>query len=311
MSIGRSYSVERGVAGREGLYDDAPRTIRDLLTPSRVDLVNLTIAPYLRAARKVESNGILPPGYHWAFFPTSRSELDTLEDGYEKHFAPRHPFKRRLWTQGSLQFSGQGLAIGQEAVCEEKLHKVVESEYATDVWIERLISTSPEDSIREFRCLRYMKTIPQEDSAVKDEDAENNDHRGENASIVELLNHKFTPSRLLLTRFSYLTNNFHRIHVDSDYAQSVEKYPDVLMHGSLSIVIILASLSRHYQSKDQPLLIRQAKYAMYRPLYVNNPVNLTLSTRSSSNSSKPGIIRATLKDNHNRKAVECLIYQNQ
>src|SRR5271169_465234 len=91
------------------LHDESSRTIQDFLTPSRAELLDLSLRPYLPILRTQEVHSTpksLPPGYHFIFFPTSTSELDTLGDGYEKQFAPRRPFKRRVWTQGSLIFNG-------------------------------------------------------------------------------------------------------------------------------------------------------------------------------------------------------------
>jgi hydroxyacyl-ACP dehydratase HTD2-like protein with hotdog domain len=227
--------------------------------------------------------------------------LDTLEDGYEKHFAPKHPFKRRLWTQGRLDFKGSGLPLGEWAECKEDLFKVVQSDNATDVWIERRMysgaSGNPEScKVRELRCLRYLRYIPSSKSVDITVDKKPLERD-------VLLSHTFTPSRILLTRFSFLTHNFHQIHVDSEYARNIEQYPDVIMHGSLSIILILSTFSQFCESTNSPQSITQAKYVMYRPLYVNNPVTLTITSR------KDGRKRAILWDNHNQKAVECIITQ--
>src|SRR5438045_1497218 len=142
----RFYSNGVSGSGRSSvkLHDDSSRTIRDFLTPSRVELLDTSLSPYLPALQIPEVHSIptsLSPGYHFIFFPTSTSELDTLDDGYEKKFAPKHCFKRRVWTQGSLIFDGNrlddGLMMGEWADCREKVHKVAATKSATDVWIER------------------------------------------------------------------------------------------------------------------------------------------------------------------------------
>lgn len=286
------------------LHDATPRTIQDFLTPSRVDLLNLTLSPYLPGIISPEAHSepeSLPPGYHFIFFPTSTSELDMLEDGYEKHFAPLRPFKRRVWTQGSLHFDGykerNGLLIGEWAECMETVHKVVEKENATDVWIQRLMKSNESSStVTEYRCLRYLHDFPPE-SRFTTFSASEIVSPGSN----EILTHSFTPSRILLTRFSYLTYNFHRIHIDKEYARTIERYPDVLIHGSLSIILILTILRQFFESENKKFKIASAKYIMLRPLYVDNPVTLTF-TNSRSDS-----IRAILWDNYNQKAVECVI----
>src|SRR6266516_3830307 len=70
------------------LHNDSSRTIRDLLTPNRVNLLDLTISPSLPTTTTTTeisrpTPSIVPPAFHFIFFPTSTSELGTLEDGYE------------------------------------------------------------------------------------------------------------------------------------------------------------------------------------------------------------------------------------
>jgi 3-methylfumaryl-CoA hydratase len=49
----------------------------------------------------------------------------------------------------------------------------------------------------------------------------------------------------LLFRFSAVTNNAHRIHYDHPYATGVEGYPDLVVHGPLTAVLLAESARRH------------------------------------------------------------------
>ena len=191
--------------------------------------------------------------------------------------------------------------IGKEAECIEKVSKVVENENTTDVWIERTMYNNGDSveewSVKEHRCLRYLRDIP----ASQNENTSSTGPSALSSGDSAILLHKFIPSQVLLTRFSYLTHNFHRIHIDQEYARTVEQYPDTLVHGSLSITLILTILRQHYESQSKTFPIKSAKYVMYRPLYVNNPVTLTITP------TKSGHNRAILWDNHQKKAVECII----
>lgn len=283
------------------LYDDSERKFRDFIDPNRYDLLNLTLSPCLLplAKRPGSTSSLLPPGYHFLFFPTSRSELDTLEDGYERHFTPTHSFTRRVWTQGRLEFNGN-LEIGRWAECVEELSKVVQHENATDVWVERKMykdgSEEPKEwNVKELRCLRYLRNFP----AARENSSQS--ERLPSGSRDTILIHTFTPSKILLTRFSYLTYNFHKIHVDTEYAQKVERHPDVLVHGSLSVTLIFAILHQFYESQNKEFVVKLAKYVMYRPLYVDNPVTLTVTSTNSDG------YRALLWTNRHQKAVECVI----
>jgi hydroxyacyl-ACP dehydratase HTD2-like protein with hotdog domain len=287
---------------RRGLWNESPRAIRDILTSRRVEVIDLALKPYLPTQLQQEPAPtiFLPPSYHFGFFPTSGSSSGpsggvpvALEDGYESHFAPRRLFKRRVWTQGRLNF-GDELRIGEAAQLNECLLRVVERDQFTDVWIERRITSleNHERSITEMRCLRYLFEIP---SSSPNDTVHDIDETIKNAMFTYI----FTPSRSLLTQYSHLTDNAHRIHLDPEYARS-EGYPTVLVHGSLSITFVLKILS-HLHTSEPKFKINSARYIMYRPLYVNNPVRLTISTY------KPDVFRATLWTPLNQKAVECFV----
>src|SRR5579859_83526 len=161
LSTDTDNTVSTGIC----LYDSSPRTFRDLLTPHRINLLHVTLAPYLplNLPRPSHTPG-LAPGHHFIFFPTSVSETDSLSDGYEKHFAPKAPFVRRLWTQGRLEFNkGRKLRMREWAVCKEELEDVVDNEGGTDVWISRTMYSEGEEdewNVRELRCVRYLRQIP-------------------------------------------------------------------------------------------------------------------------------------------------------
>jgi 3-methylfumaryl-CoA hydratase len=49
---------------------------------------------------------------------------------------------------------------------------------------------------------------------------------------------RFEPDTTLLFRYSALTFNGHRIHYDQAYAQDVEGYPDLVVHGPLTATLL-------------------------------------------------------------------------
>ena len=288
------------------LYDSSPRTIQDLIVPSRIALLELTLSPYLPdfPPPKAPSSSLsLYPGYHFIFFATSASEKDVLEDGYEKHFAPRHPYSRRLWVSGRLEFHGQGLIACQPATCEEKLLSArAEKDKWTTVTTVRKMSTTglaPWHRVEEQRSLRYLL-----DAGIKNKPVQvlNKGDVIRNWKDEQLLvDHTFTPTQTLLTRFSFLTFNFHRIHLDKEYTCNVEKWPDLLVHGNLSVVLILETIRKYYESRGIDFRIRNVKYMMLRPVYVDRPVRLTITHATYSRK------RAILWDLKEGKAVELMI----
>lgn len=265
------------------LYDSSPRTIQDIITPSRIALLELTLSPYLPEfppKTQLSPSSSLSPGYHFIFFPTSTSEKDTLEDGYEKHFAPVHPYARRLWVSGRLKFSGAGLVVGHPATCEEELFATrVEKDRWTTITTRRRMFTPElhldDDYVEEERTLRYLRNVSMRNNPVKVSDDQDIWRNWKDEKL--LVDHLFTPTRTLLTRFSFLTYNFHRIHLDKEYAYNMEEWPDLLVHGNLSIVLAFATIRKYYESKGNELQIQNARYMMLRPLFVDQRIRLTIT----------------------------------
>lgn len=52
-------------------------------------------------------------------------------------------------------------------------------------------------------------------------------------------------SEALLFRFSAITFNAHRIHFDLPYAQQVESYPGLVIHGPLQAMWLIDAATRH------------------------------------------------------------------
>jgi 3-methylfumaryl-CoA hydratase len=69
----------------------------------------------------------------------------------------------------------------------------------------------------------------------------------------------------LLFRFSAVTNNAHRIHYDHPYATEVEGYPDLVVHGPLT-AILLAELARTSRGQDA----REVSYRARAPHFANH-----------------------------------------
>jgi len=75
---------------------------------------------------------------------------------------------------------------------------------------------------------------------------------------------------VLLFRFSAVTANAHRIHYDRPYATGVEGYPDLVVHGPLT-AILLAELAR--RRGDRPW--HAVSYRARAPHFANRRVWLT------------------------------------
>ena len=75
---------------------------------------------------------------------------------------------------------------------------------------------------------------------------------------------------VLLFRFSAVTVNAHRIHYDHPYATEVEGYPDLVVHGPLT-AILLAELARRRGGRA----VDAVSYRARAPHFANRPFWLT------------------------------------
>lgn len=81
---------------------------------------------------------------------------------------------------------------------------------------------------------------------------------------------KITPTKALLFRFSALTFNAHLIHLDPEYTRNVEGHQDLLVHGPLTLTLMLRVLSSHLATIGRSL--KRIEYRNLAPLYVNQEI---------------------------------------
>jgi 3-methylfumaryl-CoA hydratase len=79
----------------------------------------------------------------------------------------------------------------------------------------------------------------------------------------------FVPDETLLFQYSALGFNSHRIHIDRDHARQVEGFPDLVVNGGLSTLLLTEFLRRELGVTPSALAIRHVA-----PLYCNRAVAL-------------------------------------
>jgi hydroxyacyl-ACP dehydratase HTD2-like protein with hotdog domain len=105
-----------------------------------------------------------------------------------------------------------------------------------------------------------------------------------------------TPSASLLFRFSALTFNAHKIHLDLQYAHKVEGHRNLLVHGPLSLVLMLSVL-RAQLKRDQ--VVTSFSYRNLAPLYADEEMKICL--RNDIN--KPDKFEVWIEGKHGGFAV--------
>jgi hydroxyacyl-ACP dehydratase HTD2-like protein with hotdog domain len=93
--------------------------------------------------------------------------------------------------------------------------------------------------------------------------------------------HSILPTKSLLFRFSALTSNAHLIHLDQNYTQNQEGYKNLLVHGPLTLTLLLSVL-QHYLS-NLGLRVDRFDYKNLAPLFVEE--RLTVCGKPKNNGS--------------------------
>ena len=235
-------------------------TLSDFLPPRSIPLPELGT----EELKKTSSIGgrFCRAGHHLVYFPPAVPLSSLLPDGTDPAQSPGGPYVRRMWAGGKMDFAN-GIIIGDPqrfAFCAERISDVSikgsEGQEKIYVTIERRMlsksllkfslfrdTTKSVASLVENRGLMETRTLVfmrQRDS-VGTEDA---------ASPEKILrpqheptfSHTITPTAALLFRFSALTYNAHAIHLDKEYCRKIEGHRNLLVHGPLSLVLMLEVL---------------------------------------------------------------------
>ncbi|RMZ69734.1 mesaconyl-C4 hydratase [Pyrenophora seminiperda CCB06] len=90
------------------------------------------------------------------------------------------------------------------------------------------------------------------------------------------------PNRTLLFRFSALTFNAHRIHLDPDYARNVEGHRNLLVHGPLSLTLLLQVFNAYLaEHTDGVQAVVSIEYRNIAPLYCDERMRICGSRKKT------------------------------
>lgn len=209
-----------------------------------------------------------PPLAHWAFFLDSVANDRLGEDGHPRRgdFLPAIHLPRRMFAATSIHL-GEPLELGVLAECTARIsditHKSGRSGDLVFVELQRSIVQGQRLCVEEKQILVY-RTVGDRVPAVLE-------------SAVPSAGDRWVPGPVDLFRFSAVTFNAHRIHYDQRYAREVELYPNLVVHGPLTAVKLLAFARQRSERKIRRLSVR-----ILAPLFVSQPVFLGADTEAGS-----------------------------
>ncbi|KIJ54965.1 hypothetical protein M422DRAFT_200937 [Sphaerobolus stellatus SS14] len=258
-------------------------TLFDHLNPSQVKALALTL-PTLDGSNVLpehrhfdyKKGSLLAPGHLLAFCNPSVPERELDTDGTTRVLPPPDPFVRRMWASGSFEFR-KPLYVGDDIRADIRITKIEPKRLDTQppvnpmIIVEQTIATFPADA--------------PENKATRIEDAHTIETRAHvympltnerRVRPVRGLPHydfsfSYTPTDTTLFRFSALTFNAHRIHLDKEYSRNVEDLPERLVHGPMTAMMLL-EVAESYKPKD--LQISKFTYRATNQLYVNDQITI-------------------------------------
>jgi len=210
----------------------------------------------------------LPALWHWYGFPPT-ARMDQLgADGHAKlgGFLPPIRLNRRMWAGGALEFLAP-LKVGERLTRETRIVNVLEKTGAAGemvfVTLDHEISGAEGLAVRERQDIVYLD-IPDTYRAPK-----------AIAPPVADVTTAVNVTAPLLFRYSAITFNAHRIHYDLPYAQQVEQYPDLVVHGPLQANLLLDMASRERGCAPSMFSFRGV-----HPVFASDNVTLTATKKS-------------------------------
>lgn len=199
------------------------QTLSDMLDPARARALQATLGHPLT----ILAGDPLPPYFHQIYFWDPKVPEELGRDGHPRvgGVIPDMGLPRRMWAGGRLEFAAPlraGTPAERTTYVEKTAHKEGRTGPLGFVTLRYEIWQSGKLAVTEWQDLVYRedpkpgaKPIPPQ--AATDEDM------CETASF----------NSTMLFRYSALTFNGHRIHYDIDYANGVEGYDGLVVHGPL------------------------------------------------------------------------------
>ncbi|KAG6334831.1 hypothetical protein ID866_4253 [Astraeus odoratus] len=269
-------------------------TLTDTITPTHLADLYITLptrdGTRGRPFQPPQEGTPLGYGHHLAFFHPRNPESALRSDGTDAEFCPPESFTRRMWAGGTMQWNSDprgALRVGQKASAVSTVASVKKKGFDGDpdanpmVFVtQRIEITSKgreEPSVVEERSHVYLASAGSERAVREGMGSTPREHvanafnggvslrRTVHGLPSPDFSFTYRPSLTTLFRFSALTFNAHYIHLDKDFAQKSEGYPERLVHGPLTALMLLEALLFNRPE----LQLRTFSYRARNPLVVN------------------------------------------
>jgi 3-methylfumaryl-CoA hydratase len=185
----------------------------------------------------------LPIGWHSTLFPRVVRHSQIGPDGHPARgdFLPPVPLPRRMFAGKRTTFIAP-LYIGDEVHRSSTIHNVT----IKDGRSGRMVFVTVKTDIRNAKGVAISE---EQDIVYRGEpDRSAGPAPAQAAPGRAVWQHQVTPDPVMLFRYSALTFNGHRIHYDHPYVTGVEGYPNLVMNGGLTTLLVYELARTHASS---------------------------------------------------------------
>ena len=218
----------------------------------------------------------LPIGWHAILFPRVARQSQIGADGHPERgdFLPPVPLPRRMFAGKRITFHAP-LKVGDEVRRESVIESVTPKQGRTG----QMVFVTVKTDIVSPRGL----AITEEQDLVYRAEADPNaaPPPPQRAPGKAVWSRTLTPDPVLLFRYSALTFNSHRIHYDHPYVTRTEGYPNLVMNGGLTTLLVFELARTHASTPVRYIASRNV-----RPLFVNRELTVCGEPSADNKSAK-------------------------
>jgi 3-methylfumaryl-CoA hydratase len=203
----------------------------------------------------------LPAGWQSVLFPRVARHSQLGPDGHPRRgdFVPPVPLPRRMNGGKRIVFSGE-LRVGDEVQRVSTIDDVQLKRGRSGALVVLTVKT-------EMHTARGLAVTELQDLLYRDHPAPDAPRLPpEPAPTGAQWHRSCLPDAVMLFRFSALTYNGHRIHYDQAYVTQVEGYPERIVNGGLTALLVFELARQHLAAPIEEIAIRNR-----RAMFVGQP----------------------------------------
>ena len=226
--------------------------------------------------RAAPAGGLMPQGIHLCLCTPEAATAALGIDGHPARddspasFFPPIPLPRRMWAASDITFLTP-ISVGAVIERTSRIVSVSEKDGSSGklgfVEVEHLTTADRVEVVREKQTLVYREAAAPDAPLSPPPAGESVFARDQWDAAQSIV-----PSATLLFRYSALTFNTHRIHYDAPYAQDVERYRGLVVHGPLIASLLLQLVAARYGDNR----LQSFNFRAVSPAIAGEPLHLAV-----------------------------------